>query len=98
MWAEVNVCVGTIGGATIAPPTTTTTAGNGIQTPQPTQPGMVTICAKSSTTLLTAWSAVKSSVTKKSRSRISFGGIRESTATVATCGQEVMSASACSVQ
>ncbi|KAH4925438.1 hypothetical protein HBI24_196780 [Parastagonospora nodorum] len=46
MWAEVNVCVGTIGGATIAPPTTTTTAGNGIQTPQPTQPGMVTICAK----------------------------------------------------
>jgi hypothetical protein len=27
-------------------PTTTTSAGNGIQTPQPTQPGMVTNCKK----------------------------------------------------
>ncbi|KAH0424198.1 LysM domain-containing protein [Colletotrichum camelliae] len=52
MWAEVNVCVGVIGGTT--PPsttsapviTTTTAAGNGIQTPQPTQPGMVTNCNK----------------------------------------------------
>jgi hypothetical protein len=47
MWAEVNVCVGVIGGSTTTTrPTTTTTAGNGVQTPQPTQPGMVTNCAK----------------------------------------------------
>jgi hypothetical protein len=45
MWAEVNVCVGVIGGSAPAP-TTTTSAGNGIQTPQPTQPGMVTYCKK----------------------------------------------------
>jgi hypothetical protein len=45
--AEVNVCVGVIGGSpTTTKPTTTTTAGNGIQTPQPTQPGMVTNCKK----------------------------------------------------
>jgi hypothetical protein len=44
MWAEVNVCVGVIGGGTI--PTPTTSAGNDVQTPQPTQPGMVTNCKK----------------------------------------------------
>ena len=46
MWAEVNVCVGVIGATTTAQPTTTTTAGNGVQTPQPTQPGMVRNCNK----------------------------------------------------
>ncbi|WYZ42076.1 hypothetical protein EsH8_V_000971 [Colletotrichum jinshuiense] len=50
MWAEVNVCVGVIGGSTPATttttPTTTTSAGNGVVTPQPTQPGMVTNCKK----------------------------------------------------
>jgi hypothetical protein len=46
MWAEVNVCVGVIGGSTAPAPTTTTTAGNGIQTPQPIQPGMVSNCKK----------------------------------------------------
>jgi hypothetical protein len=49
MWAEVNVCVGVIGGATItttSKPSSTTSAGNGVQMPQPTQPGMVTNCAK----------------------------------------------------
>jgi hypothetical protein len=51
MWAEVNVCVGVIGGgestsATTNKPTPTTSAGNGVQTPQPTQPGMVTNCKK----------------------------------------------------
>jgi hypothetical protein len=50
MWAEVNVCVGVIGGSTTAPTTTprpsSTTPGNGVQTPQPTQPGMVTNCNK----------------------------------------------------
>ncbi|KAG5660869.1 hypothetical protein KAF25_002512 [Fusarium avenaceum] len=47
MWAEVNVCVGVIGGSP-APTstTTTTTAGNGVQTPQPIQPGMVNNCNK----------------------------------------------------
>lgn len=44
MWAEVNVCVGVIGGG--SSPTPTTSAGNGVQTPQPTQPGMVTNCKK----------------------------------------------------
>jgi hypothetical protein len=49
MWAEVNVCVGIIGGATTpttVKSTSTTAARNGVQTPQPTQPGMVTGCAK----------------------------------------------------
>ncbi|GKT54691.1 lysM domain-containing protein [Colletotrichum tofieldiae] len=49
MWAEVNVCVGVIGGAittTTTKPTTTTSVGNGVATPQPTQPGMVTNCKK----------------------------------------------------
>ncbi|KAG9191335.1 hypothetical protein G6011_09423 [Alternaria panax] len=48
MQANVNVCVGIIGGtkAPTTTPTSTTSAGNGIQTPQPTQPGMVTNCKK----------------------------------------------------
>lgn len=50
MWAEVNVCVGVIGGTkpttTTAKPSTTTSAGNGITTPTPTQPGMVSDCEK----------------------------------------------------
>ena len=47
MWAEVQVCVGVIGGSTaVKPTTTTTTAGNGVQTPQSTHPGMVTNCNK----------------------------------------------------
>jgi hypothetical protein len=54
MWAEVNVCVGVIGGASTSPTTPTptptvpspTSVGNGVATPQPTQPGMVTNCAK----------------------------------------------------
>lgn len=57
MWAEVNVCVGIIGGAptTSVKPTTTTptptvssttSAGNGVATPQPTQPNMVLNCNK----------------------------------------------------
>ncbi|KAH8710011.1 LysM domain-containing protein, partial [Phaeosphaeriaceae sp. PMI808] len=44
MWAEVNVCIGVIGGGSNPPPTTTTTTGNGVQTPQPTQTGMVMNC------------------------------------------------------
>ncbi|KAK1622585.1 LysM domain-containing protein [Colletotrichum phormii] len=48
MWAEVNVCVGVIGGSTPTTTTqpTTTTAPAGVQTSQPTQPGMVTNCKK----------------------------------------------------
>ncbi|CRK25014.1 hypothetical protein BN1723_013453 [Verticillium longisporum] len=46
MWAEVQVCVGVIGGTPTTLATTTTTAGNGVSTPLPTQPGMVTNCAK----------------------------------------------------
>jgi hypothetical protein len=47
MWAEVQVCVGIIGGATSSTPKpSSTTPGNGVQTPQPTQPGMVTNCNK----------------------------------------------------
>jgi hypothetical protein len=52
MQANVNVCVGVIGGTTTTPttvstkPSSTTTPGNGVATPQPTQPGMVTNCAK----------------------------------------------------
>jgi hypothetical protein len=50
LWAEVNICVGVIGGTpvtTTIKPSTTTSAGNGIHTPQPTQLGMVTNCNKS---------------------------------------------------
>jgi hypothetical protein len=49
LWAEVNVCVGVTGGATTIAtprPSTTTPIGNGIQTPQPTQPEMIRNCAK----------------------------------------------------
>ncbi|KAI8943233.1 hypothetical protein NX059_001255 [Plenodomus lindquistii] len=56
MWAEVYVCVGTIGGnsspttttkpTTTVKPTTTTTTGNGIATPTPIQPGMISSCKK----------------------------------------------------
>jgi hypothetical protein len=49
LWTKVNVCVGVIGGTlavSTAKPSTTTSAGNGIQTPQPTQSGMVTNCNK----------------------------------------------------
>lgn len=45
----VNVCVGMIGGSrptTTAKPTPIKTAVNGIQTPLPTQPGMVNNCKK----------------------------------------------------
>ncbi|KAH7038277.1 uncharacterized protein B0I36DRAFT_420788 [Microdochium trichocladiopsis] len=52
MWANVNVCVGLIGGATSnsASPSTTrtssTTTGNGISTPTPTMGGMIADCDK----------------------------------------------------
>jgi hypothetical protein len=49
MWLEVSVCVGVIGGSTPTPtpsPSRTSSAGNGIQTPQPTQPGMIANCNK----------------------------------------------------
>ncbi|KAK3896994.1 hypothetical protein C8A05DRAFT_48209 [Staphylotrichum tortipilum] len=41
LWASTWACVGTLG-----TPTATTTAGNGITTPSPIQPGMVTTCNK----------------------------------------------------
>jgi len=45
LWANVYVCVRVIGATpTTTRPTTTTTAGNGISTPVPTQPGMVSNC------------------------------------------------------
>ncbi|KAH6724401.1 hypothetical protein BKA61DRAFT_29479 [Leptodontidium sp. MPI-SDFR-AT-0119] len=48
MWAEVYVCVHAKTGviATTTLKTTTTTAGNGIATPTPTMPGMVTNCKR----------------------------------------------------
>lgn len=49
LWAGVYVCVGVIGSdqTTTLPPSATTTApGGGVQTPQPTQPGMVDNCEK----------------------------------------------------
>ena len=46
-WLDTYACVGIIGGTpTVPETTTTTTAGNGIQTPQPTQPGIVSNCDK----------------------------------------------------
>ncbi|KAH7040895.1 uncharacterized protein B0I36DRAFT_379762 [Microdochium trichocladiopsis] len=46
LWANAYACVHIIGLATTTKATSTTSAGNGIQTPQPTQPSMVTNCAK----------------------------------------------------
>lgn len=46
LWADVNVCVGIIGGTTPPPPPTTTVPSNGISTPTPIQPGMVSNCNK----------------------------------------------------
>ena len=52
MWAGVNVCVGIAGSVTEVPSSTTasaattTSAGNGIRTPTPIQPNMVSNCAK----------------------------------------------------
>jgi hypothetical protein len=43
LWAQYYVCVGDIGG-TAAP--TTTSPGDGVATPTPIQPGMITICKK----------------------------------------------------
>ncbi|KAM7184012.1 hypothetical protein V8F33_013243 [Rhypophila sp. PSN 637] len=48
MWASVWLCVGVIGGTPLPTTTTrvstTTTRNNGVATPTPTQPGMVTNC------------------------------------------------------
>ncbi|KAK3367563.1 LysM domain-containing protein [Podospora didyma] len=50
MWASVYLCVGVIGGTTTSTkssskvPTSTTSPGNGVATPAPIQPGMVTNC------------------------------------------------------
>lgn len=44
LWANVNVCVGVIGGS--SPPPTTTAPGNGIQTPSPVRTGMTKSCNK----------------------------------------------------
>ena len=50
MWAKVYLCVGVIGGGEPTPTSTdpipTTTAGNGIPTPSPTQEGMIDSCDK----------------------------------------------------
>ncbi|KAH8168701.1 hypothetical protein LIA77_11965 [Sarocladium implicatum] len=45
LWLGTYACAGVIGGST-PPPSTTTSAGNGIATPTPTQPGMVNNCNK----------------------------------------------------
>ncbi len=47
LWPDFYVCVGLIGQtATTQATATATTTGNGISTPQPTQPGMVSNCNK----------------------------------------------------
>ncbi|CRK46738.1 hypothetical protein BN1723_020113, partial [Verticillium longisporum] len=46
MWAGVNVCVGVVGSSTDTAKPTTTAPSNGVVTPQPTQPSMVTNCNK----------------------------------------------------
>ena len=47
LWANVNVCVGVLGSQPSSSTTrasTTTSAGNGVETPQPTQPNLVSNC------------------------------------------------------
>lgn len=47
LWLDTYACVGVIGGGSSPPPTTTTSRpGNGVATPTPTQPGMVSNCNK----------------------------------------------------
>ncbi|KAJ3496994.1 hypothetical protein NLG97_g2241 [Lecanicillium saksenae] len=50
LWADTYACVGVIGGTTTTTTSTTSTStrptSNGIPTPQPTQPGMVSNCVK----------------------------------------------------
>ncbi|KAL0935699.1 LysM domain-containing protein [Colletotrichum truncatum] len=47
LWGDTYACVGLIGGTpTTTAKTTTTAAGNGVQTPQPTQPGIASNCNK----------------------------------------------------
>ncbi|KAG9250036.1 uncharacterized protein F5Z01DRAFT_630406 [Emericellopsis atlantica] len=47
LWAEVYVCIRVLGyQSTTVKPSSTTSAGNGIATPQPTQPNMVKNCNK----------------------------------------------------
>lgn len=48
LWAKTYACVGVLGstGSPTAVPSTTTTTGNGVVTPTPTQPGMVDNCNK----------------------------------------------------
>ncbi|KAL3452698.1 hypothetical protein BJX65DRAFT_302607 [Aspergillus insuetus] len=43
LWADYYVCVSILG---VSPTRTTTTQGNGVATPTPTQPGMTTSCKK----------------------------------------------------
>ncbi|KAG8667748.1 hypothetical protein FPOAC2_12938 [Fusarium poae] len=45
IWANVYVCIGVIGGSAPTPSSTTTTTGNGVSTPLPTQTGMVNNCS-----------------------------------------------------
>ncbi|OHW95300.1 LysM domain-containing protein [Colletotrichum incanum] len=44
LWANAYACVSIVGHTPTKPPTTTTTAGNGITTPTPIQPNMVGNC------------------------------------------------------
>ncbi|KAI2624653.1 hypothetical protein GGS26DRAFT_564572 [Hypomontagnella submonticulosa] len=44
LWSQTYACVGLIGSPTSPPVSTTTTKGNGITTPTPTQPDMVNNC------------------------------------------------------
>ncbi|TID07466.1 LysM domain-containing protein [Colletotrichum higginsianum] len=47
LWLDTYACIGVVGGSpTVPQPATTTKAGNGIQTPQPTQPGIAANCDK----------------------------------------------------
>ncbi|KAH6980184.1 hypothetical protein EDB82DRAFT_560119 [Fusarium venenatum] len=45
IWAHIYVCIGVIGESAPTPSSTTTTTGNGVSTPLPTQTGMVNNCS-----------------------------------------------------
>jgi hypothetical protein len=46
LWAETYACVNVIGRTPSSPTPSPTKPANGVQTPSPTQPGMVTNCKK----------------------------------------------------
>ena len=86
IWADTYYCVGIPGTPATRPVTSTksTTTGNGVSTPLPTQPGMVTNCNKFHLSTR-ALCVPRSSATKRSPAQTLWHGTRLSKVTVPAC-------------